>query len=337
MEDTTTKKQKSTKNASPTTSTPCTPDSVNLGDNDNYDVVERPVGRKAAKKNKAKDLGNNVTESPFVKLLEEMKIRLPRSLHRLFSAPPIAFTAYSPPPLPRHSSPPPDPPKPLLDLFGTLWTTAIATTSLLPRRTLHVSPSSTDSSTTAITTASSSSPFITSVLSSSQQISRKPYLPLCYRCLARSGVKDRPIAILRREGERKREFETKLGETQNKLHKFASFLPQYFDGYGYHGTSFKQTYRCYPASFIDKPQIENGDKIIMPLSALDRLASLHIDYPMLFELRNAATECISHCGVLEFIAEEGMIYMPYWMMENLLLQEGDIVLTHPIFCLERCD
>ncbi|XP_065874222.1 uncharacterized protein [Euphorbia lathyris] len=99
----------------------------------------------------------------------------------------------------------------------------------------------------------------------------------------------------------------------------------YFDGYGYHGTSFEQTYRCYPASFIEKPQIENGDKIIMPPSALDRLASLHIDYPMLFELRNDAAERVSHCGVLEFIAEEGMIYMPYWMMENLLLQEGDIV------------
>lgn len=99
----------------------------------------------------------------------------------------------------------------------------------------------------------------------------------------------------------------------------------FFDGYGYHGTSFEQTYRCYPASFIDKPQLENGDKIIMPPSALDRLASLHIDYPMLFELRNAATERVSHCGVLEFIAEEGMIYMPYWMMENLLLQEGDFV------------
>ncbi|XP_015570969.1 ubiquitin fusion degradation protein 1 homolog [Ricinus communis] len=99
----------------------------------------------------------------------------------------------------------------------------------------------------------------------------------------------------------------------------------FFDGYGYHGTSFEQTYRCYPASFIEKPQIESGDKIIMPPSALDRLASLHIDYPMLFELRNDAAERISHCGVLEFIAEEGMIYMPYWMMENLLLQEGDIV------------
>ncbi|KAG7636927.1 Ubiquitin fusion degradation protein Ufd1-like [Arabidopsis thaliana x Arabidopsis arenosa] len=99
----------------------------------------------------------------------------------------------------------------------------------------------------------------------------------------------------------------------------------FFDGYHYHGTTFEQSYRCYPASFIDKPQLESGDKIIMPPSALDRLASLHIDYPMLFELRNAGIERVTHCGVLEFIAEEGMIYMPYWMMQNLLLQEGDIV------------
>ncbi|KAJ8767193.1 hypothetical protein K2173_013590 [Erythroxylum novogranatense] len=80
------------------------------------------------------------------------------------------------------------------------------------------------------------------------------------------------------------------------------------------GLSFEQTYRCYPASFIEEPQIESSDE-----------TSLHIDYPMLFELQNYAAERASHCGVLEFIAEEGMIYMPYWMMENLLLQEGDIV------------
>eukprot|EP01018_Ginkgo_biloba_P014850 Gb_33194 [translate_table: standard] len=99
----------------------------------------------------------------------------------------------------------------------------------------------------------------------------------------------------------------------------------FFEGYGYPATSFEQNYRCYPTSFIDKPQLESGDKIIMPPSALDRLASLHIDYPMLFELYNPGTERSSHCGVLEFVAEEGMIYMPYWMMQNMLLQEGDTV------------
>ncbi|KAG0595198.1 hypothetical protein M758_UG148300 [Ceratodon purpureus] len=63
----------------------------------------------------------------------------------------------------------------------------------------------------------------------------------------------------------------------------------------------------------------------MPPSALDRLASLRVDYPMLFEVHNPSNLRTSHCGVLEFVAEEGMIYMPYWMMQNMLLQEGDIV------------
>jgi hypothetical protein len=34
---------------------------------------------------------------------------------------------------------------------------------------------------------------------------------------------------------------------------------------------------------------------------------------MLFELHNDVTQRISHCGVLEFVAEEGMIIMPYWV------------------------
>lgn len=98
-------------------------------------------------------------------------------------------------------------------------------------------------------------------------------------------------------------------------------------GYGlpYPSAPFEQNYRCYSASFIDKPHLENGDKVVMPPSALDRLASLRIDYPMLFEVHNPSTLRTSHCGVLEFVAEEGMIYMPYWMMQNMLLQEGDII------------
>lgn len=45
---------------------------------------------------------------------------------------------------------------------------------------------------------------------------------------------------------------------------------------------------------------------------------------MLFkvETRNGR---MTHCGVLEFIAEEGVCYMPHWMMQNLLLQVGDMV------------
>ncbi|KAB5544427.1 hypothetical protein DKX38_012539 [Salix brachista] len=69
-----------------------------------------------------------------------------------------------------------------------------------------------------------------------------------------------------------------------------------------------------------------GDKILMPASALDRLAMLEISYPMLFQLCNPLTGHVSHCGVLEFTAEEGFICLPQWMMENLRLEEGSVAL-----------
>ncbi|KAM6555110.1 hypothetical protein CsatB_015872 [Cannabis sativa] len=124
------------------------------------------------------------------------------------------------------------------------------------------------------------------------------------------------------------DFALKVGnifESEKNLHSFKMAFDGYEYEYEYHETSFEHMYRCYPPSFIDKPQLENGDKIIMPQSALHKLVFLHIDYPMLFELRNDSSERVSHCGVLEFTSEEGIICMPCWMMENMKLKEGDLV------------
>lgn len=96
-------------------------------------------------------------------------------------------------------------------------------------------------------------------------------------------------------------------------------------GGGLGGGRFEAHYRCYPVTFLEKPEAERGDKIFLPPSALDRLAQLHIEYPMLFQIENKRDKRSTHCGVLEFIADEGVVYLPYWMMQNLLLQEGDIV------------
>lgn len=46
---------------------------------------------------------------------------------------------------------------------------------------------------------------------------------------------------------------------------------------------------------------------------------------MLFELTNERDNRKTHCGVLEFVAEEGTCYLPYWLMQHLLVGEGDIV------------
>jgi len=88
---------------------------------------------------------------------------------------------------------------------------------------------------------------------------------------------------------------------------------------------FDMQYQCYPVSFINKEDLEKGNKIILPPSALDHLARLNISYPMLFEVSNPASDSRTHCGVLEFIAEEGICFLPYWMMCNLTLREGDII------------
>ncbi|XP_076369361.1 ubiquitin fusion-degradation 1-like isoform X1 [Tachypleus tridentatus] len=91
---------------------------------------------------------------------------------------------------------------------------------------------------------------------------------------------------------------------------------------------FNTQYRCYSVSMLpgnERHDVEKGGKIIMPPSALDHLTRLNIVYPMLFKLTNSKTNRVTHCGVLEFVADEGKVYLPYWMMRNLLLEEGGIL------------
>jgi len=96
--------------------------------------------------------------------------------------------------------------------------------------------------------------------------------------------------------------------------------------------AFNQTLKCFPSSFyaaqkaaVDPESYENSDRILLPPSAMQMLAQLKINYPMLFELipHNGAKHL--HCGVLEFVAEEGFVYVPFWMMENMQLEEGDLL------------
>ena len=62
----------------------------------------------------------------------------------------------------------------------------------------------------------------------------------------------------------------------------------------------------------------------MPQSALANLSALELDSPWMFQLRNPSNPAAStHAGVLEFIAQDGCVHLPYWMMKTLRLEEGD--------------
>ena len=96
---------------------------------------------------------------------------------------------------------------------------------------------------------------------------------------------------------------------------------------------FDEYYRCYPIAMMPGPEREtanHGGKIFLPASALEKLSSLHITYPMLFEITNGAKGRVTHAGVLEFTAEEGRCYIPYWLMQTLLLEPGDLLQTKSV-------
>ncbi|KAL4077147.1 ubiquitin fusion degradation protein UFD1-domain-containing protein [Scleroderma yunnanense] len=91
--------------------------------------------------------------------------------------------------------------------------------------------------------------------------------------------------------------------------------------------AFDEYLRAYSVAMLPGRERENlsyGGKIVMPPSALAHLTSLDLESPWMFQLRNPSNSAAStHAGVLEFIAEEGVVHLPYWMMKTLRLEEGD--------------
>lgn len=78
---------------------------------------------------------------------------------------------------------------------------------------------------------------------------------------------------------------------------------------------FIKSFKVYSPAFIGKPEINKGNKIILPSSALNELARLKISYPMTFLISNPEMGKKSYCGVLEFSAEEGSCHLPLWLMD----------------------
>jgi ubiquitin fusion degradation protein 1 len=95
---------------------------------------------------------------------------------------------------------------------------------------------------------------------------------------------------------------------------------------------FDEYYRCYPIVMMSGPEREYanyGGKVFLPPSALEKLTRLHITYPMIFELINGNEGKTTHAGVLEFVAEEGRIYLPYWVSGSTTYAVQVCLLTIP--------
>lgn len=112
---------------------------------------------------------------------------------------------------------------------------------------------------------------------------------------------------------------------------FSGFGSNMFSGEAFApmNMKFEDYFRVYPVAMmpdlIRKDDSNYGGKIFLPQSALNRLTMLHIRYPMLFELLNENNQTKTYSGVLEFVAEEGRVYVPQWMMNTLEVQPGQLI------------
>lgn len=93
---------------------------------------------------------------------------------------------------------------------------------------------------------------------------------------------------------------------------------------------YDEFFKAYSMAMLpgkERPNVSYGGNIIMAQSALERLTQMDIESPYLFEISNTGVNLAdtktSHAGVLEFIADEGHVHLPAWMMRQLGLGEGD--------------
>ncbi|KIK08271.1 hypothetical protein K443DRAFT_590002 [Laccaria amethystina LaAM-08-1] len=91
--------------------------------------------------------------------------------------------------------------------------------------------------------------------------------------------------------------------------------------------AYDEYLKAYSMAMLPRRERENvsyGGKSMFPSYPTSPLTNLDLESPWMFQLRNPTNPAAStHAGVLEFIAEEGVVHLPYWMMKTLRLNEGD--------------
>ena len=92
---------------------------------------------------------------------------------------------------------------------------------------------------------------------------------------------------------------------------------------------FIEVYRAYPASIMGREDINLSNNIILPSKALQVLSLMKnfgdSKNPILFRILNIQLNIYTHCGVVEFTAENDCCYIPDNMFDRLSLEEGQQV------------
>jgi len=83
---------------------------------------------------------------------------------------------------------------------------------------------------------------------------------------------------------------------------------------------FTHNYKILPAP----KDMEGSGMIVLCRSALEKISVLDLQYPLMFQVQNKKLHPprVITCGVQDFLAPEGVAFMPKWMMRSLGLQDS---------------
>jgi len=140
-------------------------------------------------------------------------------------------------------------------------------------------------------------------------------------------------------------------------------MSRLYPGWGSGKESLEEVFTVYPLACLGKDDLEAGDKIILPQSTFRKVSKLKLAFPLTFEvtnprvtrmMKNAAIKKKptaipnksnpidtapvikrkeipkQYCGVVEFSAPEEKVFIPYWMMRNLRVKEGQKIQLNSI-------
>eukprot|EP01127_Copromyxa_protea_P007434 TRINITY_DN1732_c0_g1_i4.p1 TRINITY_DN1732_c0_g1~~TRINITY_DN1732_c0_g1_i4.p1 ORF type:complete len:302 (+),score=66.90 TRINITY_DN1732_c0_g1_i4:54-908(+) len=86
---------------------------------------------------------------------------------------------------------------------------------------------------------------------------------------------------------------------------------------------FSTVLRAVPLSQC-RPELVEMGMVVMPPSKLDEISTLELEFPLVFRVCPVSgPNKTSHCGVVEFTAEEGTVYVPDWLLLSLGAFGGD--------------
>jgi ubiquitin fusion degradation protein 1 len=94
--------------------------------------------------------------------------------------------------------------------------------------------------------------------------------------------------------------------------------------------TFLHSYKVFSPAMVGKPELERGNKIILPDSALGELSRMQVSYPMTFMITNPELGIKTYVGSLEFTAHENTCNIPLWMMDLLCCGEGSEVIVRNV-------